>query len=129
MERRTRSTAEEGGASVLTLLKCLLASYLITGVLLLLLALLLYKLSLNEKVVSIAIIVIYVAATFIAGFLAGKRFKTRKFLWGFLVGSGYFLVLLILSLMMNAASVGFNSGLLTTYILCAGGGMLGGMVS
>lgn len=129
MERRVKSTSDEGGASVLTLLKCLLASYLITGLLLLILAFLLYKLSMTEKIVSIAIIVIYVATTFLAGFLAGKRFKTKRFLWGFVVGSAYFLVLLILSLIMNASSVGLNSGLLTTYILCAGGGTLGGMLS
>lgn len=129
MEKRLRQTPDEGGVSVLTLLKCLLAAYLFTGLMLLLLAFLLYKLSLTEKIVSIVIIAIYVAATFLSGFLAGKRFKTRRFLWGFLEGTSYFLVLLILSLIMNASSVGFTGSLFTTYILCAAGGTLGGMLS
>ena len=44
------------------LIKSLLAAYIVTGLLLLLLALLLYKLQLSESVVNIGIIAIYVAA-------------------------------------------------------------------
>ena len=44
---------------LVALLKCLMAAYLITGVLLLLVAGLLYKFSLGEKVIDISIIVIY----------------------------------------------------------------------
>ena len=54
---------------ILFTLKCLLFSYILTGGLLLLLALLLYKLHLSEKAVNAAIILIYVAASFFAGFV------------------------------------------------------------
>ena len=54
------------------ILKCLLISYLLTTGLLLLLALLLYRFGLSEKVVSICIIGIYIIVTFLAGFLNGK---------------------------------------------------------
>ena len=57
---------------VIFLLKSLLFSYILTGALLVILAFLLYKLNLSEKIVSAAIIVIYVAATFFAGFMTGK---------------------------------------------------------
>ena len=57
---------------IMDLLKGLLISYLATGALLLLLALLLYRFSLSEEVVSIAIIAIYVIASFTAGFCTGK---------------------------------------------------------
>jgi putative membrane protein (TIGR04086 family) len=75
------------GVPVLALAKCLLASYVLTLLLLCLLALLLYKLHLTEGMVTIAISAIYVITTFMAGFLAGKKMKTQKFLWGALLGA------------------------------------------
>lgn len=65
-------------SNILFLLKCLLFSYILTGGFLLLLALFLYKFQLSEKVVSIAIIGIYVVAVFFAGFMTGKRMGSKK---------------------------------------------------
>ena len=70
------------GVPVAFLLKSLLFSYILTVLMLGVLAFLLYKLQLGEKAVNMAIIVIYVAATALGGFLAGKRMKSRRFLWG-----------------------------------------------
>lgn len=61
--------------------KALLASYLLTGGLLLLLAGLLYRFRLDEGKVQIGIILIYILSCFAGGFLAGKMMKNRKFLW------------------------------------------------
>ena len=83
------------GVPVLALAKCLLASYVLTLLLLCLLALLLYKLHLTEGMVTIAISAIYVITTFMAGFLAGKKMKTQKFLWGALLGAAYFVILAV----------------------------------
>lgn len=130
IERKMRrSTGEESGAPVLFLLKSLLFSYILTGIFLILLAFALYKFKLSEKVVSIAIIVIYVAATFFAGWFTGKHEKNRKFLWGLLMGCAYFLVLAGVSLAVNRSLGGVADSFLTTLVLCAGGGMLGGMLS
>lgn len=118
-----------GEIPVLFLLKSLLFSYILTGGLLLLLALLLYKANLSQKVVSICIIVIYVLATFFAGFITGKKLKNRRFLWGALMGAAYFLVLAVISLVVNRQPGILSSSFLTTLILCCGGGMLGGMLS
>ncbi|HJA94226.1 MAG TPA: TIGR04086 family membrane protein [Candidatus Eisenbergiella merdipullorum] len=118
-----------GSAAILFLLKCLLLSYLLTGACLMLLALLLYKLRLSEQIVSIAIIVIYVAAVFLAGFLAGKRMKNRRFLWGLAAGLAYFGIMVLVSLAVNHSLRGLDTHFLSTLILCAAGGMLGGMLS
>lgn len=126
---RPKNTKDENGTPVISLLKCLLFSYILTGGLLLLLALLLYRFSLSEKIVSISIIVIYVAATFFAGFAAGKKMQNRKFIWGLLEGSAYFLVLVMVSLIVNHTISDIANGFFTTLFLCAGGGMLGGMLS
>lgn len=111
------------------LIKSLLASYIVTGLLLLLLALLLYKLQLSESVVNIGIIAIYVAACFLGGFLEGKMMKTRKFLWGGAFGLLYFAVLAVISLAVGQGFSGSSSHFVTTLILCMAGGTLGGMVS
>ena len=118
-----------GEFPIFFLLKTLLFSYILTGILLALLAFLLYKMGLGEKAVTIAIIVIYVAATFFGGFMAGKKLKNRKFLWGLVLGAAYFLVLSALSLSVGQEGLQMGNSFLTTLVLCAGGGMLGGMLS
>ena len=111
------------------ILKCLLLSYLLTTGLLLLLALLLYRFNLTEKVVSACIVGIYILVTFLAGFLAGKREGNRKFLWGLLLWGLYFLILIVISLIVNQGMGEVAGNFFTVLILCCGSGMLGGMLS
>ena len=111
------------------ILKSLLIYYLLTAGLLLLLALFLYKFSLTEKIVSLCITGIYILVTFLAGFLAGKREGARKFLWGLLMGCLYFIILTLVSLIVNHGMGDLSSGFFATLILCAASGMLGGMLS
>ena len=80
------------------MIKALLASYIVTGLLLLVLALLLYKLRLSESAVNVGIIAVYVVSCFLGGFLEGKMMKTRKFLWGSVCGLLYFTILAVISL-------------------------------
>ncbi len=110
------------------LLIYLLGAYIVTAVILFLLAFLLFKLSLSEQIVSAGIIITYALSCFLAGFLAGKKMKQKRFLWGLIMGIGYFVVLLVLSIAVNK-SFGAAADIFTTFILCAGGGMLGGMLS
>ncbi len=114
---------------VIFVLKCMLAAYLLTAGLLLLLALMLYRFGLSEKVVSICIIVIYIAVTFLAGVIAGKRAGERRFLWGLAMGCLYFLILTAVSFIVNRRVDGDIGNLVTVFLLCAGSGMLGGMIS
>lgn len=129
MDRMSASKSRgEGSFPALFLLKCLLFSYILTAIMLLLLAFLLYKLGLSEGIVSIAISSIYVLSTFLAGFVAGKKLQTRKFLWGMLLGTVYFVVLAVISLLVNQSVGELGNSLLTTLTLCAAGGTLGGMM-
>ena len=79
--------------------------------------------------ICIAIIAIYVVATFFAGFVAGKRMESRRFLWGLVMGCAYFLVLAVVSFAAGKGDMQVGSSFFTTLVLCAGGGMLGGMLS
>lgn len=109
--------------------KVFLFSYVLTAVLLLFLALLLYKCRLSETVVNIGIIVIYILVCFLAGFITGKKMGSRKFLWGALSGVVYFGILALLSILLHKGTGQLSNSFLSTLFLCAGSGMLGGMLS
>lgn len=130
MKIRTRTVENQSTQSpVITIIKCLVAAYLITMIMLLILAFILYKFGLNEKTASIAIIIIYAAVTFIAGFLVGKLQHSRKFAWGLLTGMAYFIILFVVSMIFTESPGQLPDQFATTFLLCAGGGMLGGMLS
>ena len=111
------------------IIKCMLGAYILTAGLLLLLAFILYRFGLSEKVVSVCIIAIYIVVTFLAGLLAGKKEGRKKFLWGLVMGVLYFGILAAVSLVVNKGVEDVAGNMLTVFFLCAGSGMLGGMVS
>lgn len=110
-------------------IRSLIISYMITGLLLLFTALLLYKLEPQQSMVSIGILVIYVLSSFLGGILAGKGIHSRKFLWGLATGALYFLLLLLASWISGGGIQAQVSQIITTMLLCLGGGMLGGMLA
>lgn len=125
-----RAAGERGTEqAAVRMLKSLLCAYVVTGIMLLILTLLLYKAGLSEENVNAGIILTYVISTFAGGFVIGKLTGVKKFLWGLLAGILYFVLLLLISLGVYHSVQGELMNLLTTFLLCAGGGMLGGMVS
>lgn len=128
-QRNGKEMMEQGKNRILFSMKCLLCAYIITGILLLILALFLYRFQLSENVVDIGIIIIYIVSTFIAGWISGKRIENRRFLWGFAMGCAYFLVLAGISLLVNHTLRDVTMHFWTTLFVCAGSGMLGGMLS
>ncbi len=117
------------GTGVLQILKALLASYIVTGILLLLLTLFLYKFDWDEQLVTGGIVVTYVVSTFVGGFIMGKLKKSKKYLWGLLTGLLYFVMLFCISFCVYRSFQGNGTGVLTTMLLCLGGGTLGGMLA
>lgn len=116
-------------SKILSFLRILLVTYVLTGVLLFVLAFLLYKFKLKEAQVSIGVMIIYLVTCLIGGLAIGKRMKSKRLVWGLLTGLCYFLILLGASLLMNK---GLNQDIrnaVTTLLVCAGGGALGGMLS
>lgn len=124
MERQVRRDSK-----VMWVLKALLAAYIVTGILLLILTFLLYKFELNESLVSAAIVAIYVVSTLIGGIVIGKIARVRRFVWGLSLGIIYFALLFLITLGVYRTLNGDGVNLMTTFILCAGGGMAGGMIS
>ena len=61
--------------------------------------------------------------------MIGKLTGVKKFLWGLLTGLIYFILLLLITLGVYHTLQSNPAELATTLLLCAGGGMLGGMIS
>ncbi len=120
---------QEGSIPWSGLVLDLLGAYMVTGVILLVLALLLYRLQVTKSIINGGIILTYIISCFLAGNLAGRQMKQKRFLWGLIMGSAYFVILLVLSVIVNQSVSAVSDSLFTTLILCAGGGMLGGMLS
>lgn len=114
---------------VLEVIKSLVVSYIFTGVALAALAFAIYKWNLNETVVNIVIMAVYVIASFLGGFMTGKKVKERKFFWGLLLGGLYILIIYGVSMIMSASLDMISTANIAACLLCLGGGMLGGMVS
>ena len=112
-----------------TVLKSVLSSYVVTGLLLLLLTFLISKFELQEKVVETSVTSIYLISTFTGGFIAGKVIGKRKFLWGILVGCIYIGLLCGVSHMLYGEVNISNLEGVIPMILCIGGGMFGGMLA
>lgn len=112
----------------LVILRAILAAYILTGLMLLLLAFLLFQFELDAAKTAIGIIIIYILASFTGGFISGKGSESRKFLWGLLTGAAYFLILLAISVLAGK-DMALSKQTLTTFLMCLGGGMLGGMLA
>lgn len=119
--------AKENPAKVLAVV--LFIMFTISGLLLLLLALLLYRLELSEAVVKVAVIIIYIVTGMSGGILMGKKIRDKKFLWGFLAGTVYFGILFAVSLAVKGGTGIEPVKMVTTWVLCACAGTAGGMIS
>lgn len=113
----------------LGVLKILVISYVVTGVLLLLLSLCMLKMNVSSGIVTVGIIVIYIVATFGGGFLLARREKSRRLMWGALFGLMYFLVLFIMSVIINKGLSVDYVACIRGFFVCVAAGAVGGFLS
>ena len=111
------------------MLRSLLVSYLLSGVLLAALAFALFRLRLKEGQVSLMIWGIYLIACLFGGMIAGKGIRKRRFFWGLLAGILYFGVLFAMSWLIGSDATLDLSHALAVLGICSAGGTLGGMIS
>ncbi len=115
--------------SIKSIGKILLVVYAVTAILLFFTALLMKKFQWDQAVTSIAISISYIVSCFIGGFLMGKVQRTKKFIWGILMGLVYIIIMLMISMAVKHGLHSTMSEFIINLLLCLGGGMLGGMIS
>lgn len=116
-------------SKVVVILRDLLVSYIITGLLLLLLAFLMLKADVSGMILNGGILLTYILSSFTGGFLLGKSAEQKRFLWGLAMGALYFVTLILISILTNSV-MGMEAGrVVTVMAVCLFSGMLGGMIS
>lgn len=110
-------------------LKGVLGAYVITGIILLMLAFSMYRFNPTGEILRIGVVFAYLFSSFIGGFLAGRKVKEKRFLWGITSGFLYFAVIFLVSLVLGRDVFGELGTTITVFIMCTLGGMLGGMIS
>ena len=113
----------------ISILKSLIFSYILTGIILCILAFIMYQTEVSTKVANLGVTFTYVAASVFAGFIIGKQMGKRKFLWGLAVGLLYFAVLFLISLLLDQNLALMSGERITAMLLCAAGGTLGGALA
>ena len=111
------------------MLRSLLISYVLSGILLAALAFALYKFRLKEGQIRIGVNAVYIITCLVGGLIMGKSIRQRRFFWGLTLGLVYFLVLLAVSFLLNKGLNGTMNQILTTMAICAASGTIGGMIS
>ena len=111
----------------ISILKSLIFSYILTGIILCILAFIMYQTEVSTKVANLGVTFTYVAV--FAGFIIGKQMGKRKFLWGLAVGLLYFAVLFLISLLLDQNQALMSGERITAMLLCAAGGTLGGALA
>ena len=110
-------------------LVALFGGYTITFLGIVIVAILLLFFQISENMVDMGILAIYVLACLTAGLIIGKRTKSRKFLWGMLSGGIYFVILFLISFLVQSSAENIGNDLVTVLLMCVGSGTLGGMIS
>ncbi len=109
--------------------KNLLLAAIISVLMLLLCAFLLYKTNLSPTGLGVMLVITYILSNLIGGYRMGKKAEKRQFLWGFFVGLGYFAILLLVSFLGNNFYLGDIGKTILVFSLCSFSGMFGGMLS
>ena len=118
--QRKLKARDEKGSPAAAVGTAVFVMFVISGLLLLFLAMLLYKMELSEAVVKIGIVVIYVISGVAGGVIAGKMRGEQKFLWGLTAG--------IVSFAVQKGMPEEPVKIFTTLVLCGASGMAGGMI-
>lgn len=107
-------------------IRAFLLSAIVSGIGIMVVAGLLYKGTLGPESLHIAVYIIYFVAALIGGLVACQFGQNKRFLWGIIYGTLLFLLLFVISNMVNgdeSTNVSYIS-----LIICAIGGMVGGML-
>lgn len=127
MRYREKKQASQEVPLTILMIKALLGAYCISGILLVILALFLYKMNLGPNVIAIGIIVIYIVSAFLGGFVMGKYTQNKKYFWGMMTGVLY--VVLLFAITLGVYRTLSSDDIVTTIILCTCSGTIGGMLA
>ena len=107
----------------------LIAAFVAAALMTVVLSFICFKLNVTKDKARICVLAIYILSNFAGGFVTGKITGTKKFIKGLITGSLFFIILLVVSLIVNKGAVTSVSGVLLPAVLCSMSGLFGGMIS
>lgn len=114
---------------IIKMVQTIVIAYFMSAILLVVLALAAYKMGMGEKIVSIGIYAVYVISTCAAGMIIGAKMRSARAIWGIAAGAVYYMIIFIVSLILNKGIAQNVSEILTALVLCILGGFIGGFFS
>lgn len=113
---------------IISVCKVLLVEFIVSVVLLLGIALIVYKTGLGQGTARVLIVGVYAVSTFLGGMIIGKAQKSRRLLWGAAAGGLYIVVLLLVSVLVKS-EMAAEGNVLAAVLSSIAGGCIGGMCS
>ena len=92
------------------------------------LAFIVFELSLGDGIIRIMILAIYGICSLVGGLILGKNIQKRKFLWGLVAGAIYIGLIMGISFIIRDETGGGAIGLGTGVAVALGFGTFGGML-
>lgn len=105
------------------------AAYIVSALMLVVLAFAAYKTGMNENVVTIGICMVYFISSMAAGLMAGVKSHTRIAVMGIMAGAVYYAVILLTSFILNKGIASDTQAILTGMALSVCGGFAGGFLA
>ncbi len=115
--------------NVLQVLKATIAVAIVTIIMLLIIAFMLFKFNLSDGFIMGGVYATYVVSCLVGGLIIGKVRGEKKFLWGMIVGFTFFMTLSVISLIVTGEPYGSGSRALGALAACVLGGAVGGMLA
>ena len=115
--------------NVLQVVKATIALAIVTVILLLIMAFMLFKFNLSDGFIIVGIYITYVVSCFVGGLIIGKVRGEKKYLWGMIVGLVFFVTLSLISLIVTGELYGSGMKAIGALVACVLGGAVGGMIA
>ncbi|MBE5962797.1 MAG: TIGR04086 family membrane protein [Lachnospiraceae bacterium] len=117
------------GSKAISVMKSVLFSYLVTIFMLLVIAFLMLQTGLSGGVLGAMVIVTYIVSVFLGSFYMGRHVEQKRFVWGLIVGVVYFAIYCMISMIVHGEEPAEVMHFVKAFLIIAGSGMLGGMLS
>ena len=108
--------------------KGFIVSFVLTALLLVVVAFVLYQTKASVEHMGGAILLVYAIASFVGGMIFSAQKDSRHYLMGGLFGLAYFIIIYGVSAVWNKSISAMFPAMLTTLLVCILAGMLGGML-
>ena len=114
---------------IMTLMKTVVFMCICTVIILLITAFIYYKFNISDSKIRAGVIITYFLSCFIGGFIYGGIKEKNKYLYGLLVGTAYFILVAIITIIIKGTALNINNDFMIALFTCSVGGMSGGMIS